>query len=82
MPVISQLMLIFFSAVILIAFLMWALFRNQKGDHDSRYSKSQHYMDFDAGVDCKKVGDPKYPTAGMDSVIKHEFLDELEHDSD
>ena len=74
-------MLIIIPAVILIAFLMWALFHNPKGDHDSRYSKSQNFMDFNAGVDCEKVGDPKYPTAGMDSVMKHEFLDELEHDS-
>ena len=34
-------------------------------------------MDFDPGVDSDKVGDPKYPNAGIDSVMKHEFLDDL-----
>ena len=31
-------------------------------------------MDFDPGVDSDKVGNPKYPNAGMDSVMKHEFM--------
>lgn len=34
-------------------------------------------MDFDAGVDSNKVGDPKYPTAGIDSVMKHEFMEDV-----
>lgn len=34
-------------------------------------------MDFDPGVDSDKVGDSKYPNAGVDSVMKHEFLDDL-----
>ena len=34
-------------------------------------------MDFDPGVDSDKVGDPKYPNAGIDSAMKHEFLDDL-----
>jgi len=34
-------------------------------------------MDFDPGADSNKVGDPKYPNAGMDSVMKHEFMNDL-----
>ena len=49
-------------------------------DH-TRYEKSGNWMDFDIGRDEKKVGDPKYPKAGIDSVMKHEFLDELFHDN-
>ena len=45
-------------------------------DH-TRYEKSGNWMDFDIGQDEKKVGDPKYPKAGIDSVMKHEFMDDL-----
>ena len=45
-------------------------------DH-TRYEKSGNWMDFDIGRDEKKVGDQKYPKAGIDSVMKHEFMDEL-----
>ena len=48
-------------------------------DH-TRYEKSGNWMDFDIGQDEKKVGDPKYPKAGIDSVMKHEFLDDLLND--
>lgn len=44
---------------------------------DSRYSKTGNWMDFDPGVDSNKVGDPKYPNAGPDSVMKHEFMEDL-----
>jgi len=43
----------------------------------SNYSKTRHWTDFDPGVDTGKVGDPKYPNASMDSVMKHEMLDEV-----
>ncbi len=43
----------------------------------SNYSKTQHWTDFDPGIDTKKVGDPKYPHAAMDSVLKNEMLDEV-----
>lgn len=46
-------------------------------NNESKYSKSGNWMDFDPGVDENKVGDPKYPNAGTDSVMKHEFLDNL-----
>ena len=48
-------------------------------DH-TRYEKSGNWMDFDIGRDEKKVGDPKYPKAGIDSVMKHEFMDDLLND--
>ena len=48
-------------------------------DH-TRYEKSGNWMDFDIGQDEKKVGDPRFPKAGIDSVMKHEFLDELLND--
>ena|GEM_PF-6575424 len=46
----------------------------------TRYSKTGNFMDFDPGVDSDKVGDPKYPNAGIDSVMKHEFLDDVMKD--
>ena len=48
-------------------------------DH-TRYEQSGNWMDFDIGRDEKKVGDPKYPKAGIDSVMKHEFMDDLLND--
>lgn len=47
------------------------------GKNDSRYARTGSFMDFDPGVDANKVGDPKYPNAGMDSVMKHEFMNDL-----
>jgi len=44
---------------------------------DSKYARTGCFMDFDPGVDSNKVGDPKHPNAGMDSVLKHEFMNEL-----
>ena len=73
-------MLIIVPAVLLIAFFIWMLFKPTKGGHDSQYSKTRSFMDFDAGVDSDKVGSKEYPTAGVDSVLKHEFLNELDND--
>ena len=73
-------MLIIIPAVLLIAFFVWMLFKPAKGGHDSQYSKTRNFMDFDAGVDSDKVGSKEYPTAGVDSVLKHEFLNELDND--
>lgn len=70
-------MLIIIPVIILIAFLLWALFRPTKSGKDTRYSETRNWMDFDPGKDESKVGDPKYPTAGIDSVMKHEFLNDL-----
>ena len=44
---------------------------------DSRYAKTGNFMDFDPGVDENKIGDPEYPNAGIDSVMKHEFMNDL-----
>lgn len=74
-------MLIITIVVLLLAFIIWALFRSPKGGHDSRYSQTRNFMDFDPGADSDKVGDSRYPTAGVDSVMKHEFLDESEKDN-
>ncbi len=49
-------------------------------NNETRYSRSKNYMDFDAGTDSNKIGDSKYPTAVVDSVMKHEFLNELTED--
>lgn len=46
----------------------------QKG---SRYEQSGNFMDFDPGVDSDKIGNPEYPNAAMDSVLKHQFLNDL-----
>lgn len=50
------------------------------GSKQTRYSKTGNFMDFDPGVDSDKVGDPKYPNAGIDSVMKNEFLDDVMKD--
>ena len=34
-------------------------------------------MDFDPSVDEDKVGDSEYPNAGIDSVMMHEFMNDL-----
>ena len=68
-------MIIIIPAILIIGLFIWLLFRPASGD--TSYEKSHNYMDFDPGVDENKVGDPKYPTAGADSVMKHEFLDDL-----
>lgn len=70
-------MLIIVPAVLLIAFFAWMLFKPTKGGHDSQYSNTRNFMDFDAGVDSDKVGSKEYPAAGVDSVMKHEFLNDL-----
>ncbi len=63
--------------VVLLVIIIWALSR---GGGSSRYEKTGSFMDFDPGRDSDKVGDPKYPNAGVDSVRKHEFLDDLMKD--
>ena len=68
-------MLIIAPAILIIGLFVWLLFR--PGSGDSPYEKSRNFMDFDPGKDEKKVGDPKYPTAGADSVMKHEFMNDL-----
>lgn len=50
------------------------------GHDDSRYARTRSFMDFDPGVDTNKVGDSKYPNAGIDSVMKQEFLGDLIND--
>jgi hypothetical protein len=74
----NEVMLIIIPAVLLIVFILWALFRFTRGGHDSQYSKTRNWVDFDAGIDSNKVGSREYPTAGVDSVLKHEFLDSLD----
>ena len=66
-------------AVIIVAVILFSKgsTRSASGPKETRYSKTGNYMDFDPGVDSDKVGDPKYPNAGIDSVMKHEFLDDL-----
>ena len=73
-------MLIIVPAVLLIVFFAWMLFKPTKGGHDSHYSQTHNWIDYDAGVDSDKVGSKEYPTAGVDAVMKHEFLDDLTRD--
>lgn len=63
-------MLIAIAVVILVVVLIF----KRSG---SNYSKTRHWTDFDHGVDSNKVGDPRYPHAAMDSVMKHEMLEEV-----
>lgn len=74
-------MLIIIPAVLLIVFFAWMLFRPTKGGHDSQYSHTHNWIDYDAGVDSDKVGSKEYQKAGVDAVIKYEFLDELDNDT-
>ena len=46
-----------------------------------RYAKTRNFMDFDPGVDEDKVGDSEYPNAGVDSVMKHEFMEDISNDT-
>lgn len=66
--------------LLLIVLLILVLFRNSKGGHDSRYSQTHNFMDFDPGVDSDKVGSKEFPNAGSDSVMKHEYLKKLFED--
>ena len=54
---------------------------NASKTRTTKYEQSGNWMDFDIGRDEKKVGDPKYPKAGIDSVMKHEFMDDLANDN-
>ncbi len=72
-------MLVVILVVALAILILWAFLHKSSGS-GSRYEKSGSFMDFDAGVDSDKVGDPKYPNAGVDSVMKHEYLDDLMKD--
>lgn len=75
-------MLIIIPAILVVSFLLWALFRPTKSGNYSQYAKTRHFMDFDHGVDTDKIGDPRYPTADIDSEMKHEFMEDLmKHDS-
>jgi len=60
--------------IVIIAVVVVLLIKAGSG---SRYSQSQHWTDFDPGVDTSKVGDPKYPHAANDSVMKQNLLDEV-----
>lgn len=79
-------MIVFFLSVIFLLFCLGCvIYSIAKGgsngratvNDDSRYAKTGSFMDFDPGADSNKVGDPKYPNAGMDSVMKHEFMNDL-----
>ena len=61
--------------IVVIAVIVILLIKAGSG---SNYSKTQHWTDFNPGIDTKKVGDPKYPHAAMDSVLKNKMLDNLE----
>ena len=68
-------MLFIIPAILVLGFLLWLFTRPDSGS--SPYEKSRNFMDFDPGKDGKKVGDPKYPTAGVDSEMKQQFLNDL-----
>ena len=73
--------MIWIILLVILGLFLYFLFRkdtDSSSKNDSRYSKSGNWVDFDPGVDENKVGDPKYPNAGIDSVMKHEFLNDLD----
>ena len=67
--------MLFLILIVVIAVVLILLIKAGSG---SKYSDTQHWTDFDPGIDTKKVGDPKYPHAAMDSVLKNKMLDDLE----
>ena len=70
--------IIIIPAILILGFLLWILFRNPgEPSDDTDYSQTRNFMDFDSGLDDGKLGDPKYPNAGADSVMKHEFIEDL-----
>ena len=76
-------LIIMLAAIVLVAVFILiftsAISSSKKGS--SRYSQTRSWVDFDPGVDEDKVGDLKYPTAGIDSILKQEFLDDLTNDN-
>ena len=64
--------------VLLLVIVVVVVFLLIKAGSGSKYSDTQNWTDFDPGIDTKKVGDPKYPHAAMDSVLKNKMLDDLE----
>lgn len=79
-------MIVFFLSVLFLLFCLGCVIysvakggSNDKATRhdDSRYARTRNFMDFDPGVDTNKVGDPRYPNAGMDGVLKHEFMNDL-----
>lgn len=76
----------FFLAILFLLFCLGCVirtivkggFKGKSAGHDnSRYARTRSFMDFDPGMDTDKVGDPKYPNAGIDSVMKQEFMNDL-----
>ena len=66
--------------VIIILSLIFLIIGTTKGkptNQTTRYDKTGNWMDFDIGKDETKVGNPKHPNAGIDSVMKHEFMDDI-----
>ena len=66
--------------VIIILSLIFLIIGTAKGkptNPTTRYDKTGNWMDFDIGKDETKVGNPKHPNAGIDSVMKHEFMDDI-----
>ncbi|MGP1508494.1 MAG: hypothetical protein ACTTJW_06425 [Sphaerochaeta sp.] len=69
------------------AVVIWAFtYKPNKGESQSpeetRYAKTGNFMDFDPGVDSDKVGNPKYPNAGIDSIMKYKFLEDILKNND
>ena len=76
----------FFLAILFLLFCLGCVIRTiakggskgkTAGHDDSRYARTRSFIDFDPGVDTYKVGESKYPNAGMDSVMKQEFMNDL-----
>ena len=72
--------LIVIAAIPILVVIFLVLLHVSKGSGSSggsTYSQTRNWMDFDPGKDSDKVGDRKYPTAGIDSVMKQEFMNDL-----
>ena len=73
----------FLSAIFLIICFVLIIrsFFNAKikppSDTDTTYAKTRSFMDFNPGEDLDKIGDCHYPTAGIDSVMKNEVLENM-----
>ena len=76
----GRMVLIVIAAIPILIVIFLVLMHVSKGSGSSSgstYSHTKNWMDFDPGKDSNKVGDRKYPTAGIDSVMKQEFMNDL-----
>lgn len=69
--------LIIVIVLLVVSFMGRPSKEQRKRRDETIYGKTKNFADFDPGRDTDKVGDPNYPTAGMDNTLKEDFLNKL-----